>query len=274
MKTISSFLLLLFCLNSHASNEDLKRFLKDREQLEISYKRLQDSVFPGRVLKLYLINEQLLKITSKDDSIINITNSLIKSEAAYIDSLKQLNTRLAELSFDNDRLQERTLNDLKMMLILKIAVAVLLVSILVLIYFLATKRRKEGVDRDFEEEISGLESLNISLKKEIERQKVRELQFKDDLERSVKSEQDRYNALNESYNQNLSEIQQLKKTISNQVLANSEDSATQIKQLKVDNDQLVNKVSLLQLQLEEARIKNQSILKKINKLITDLSSVN
>ncbi len=274
MKTISSLLLMFLCFNTYASNDDLKRLINDRKQLEISYQRLQDSLIPGRVLKLYLVNEQLLKITSVDDSIINLTSSLIRSEEAFTDSLKQANTQTAQMSFDNERLQERTVNDMKMMLILKLAVALLLVALLILIYFLVTKPKKVGADRNFEEEISGLESLNVSLKKDIDRQKVRELQFKEDLERSIQSEQKRYNALNERYNQVLSEIQHLRKTTSNQTLETNENSVAQVNQLKADNNLLVEKIDVLQLQLEEAKIKNQSILKKINKLITDLSSVN
>lgn len=264
MKTFISLLLMFFCFNTYASNDDLKRLINDRKQLEVSLQRLQDSLIPGRVMKLYLINDQLLKITSKDDSIINLTNLLIKSEEAHADSIMQSNTRLAQISFDNNRLQERTVNDMKMMLILKIAVALLLVVILVLIYFVVSKRKEIGDNRNFEEEISGLESL----------QNVRELQFKDDIERSLKSEQERYNVLNESYNHVLAEIQLLRKTIDNHKLENNENSVAQINQLKFDNKQLVQKTSELQMQLEEAKIKNQSILKKINKLITDLSSVN
>ncbi len=274
MKTLSSLLLMFFCLNSFASNDDLRKLLNERRQLEISYQKLQDSVFTGRVLKLYLLNEQLAKITSKDDSIINLTKSLIKNEDSLADSISKANIRLSQLSFDNDRLQERTINDMKMMLILKIAVAVLLVVILVLIYLMVVTKNKVGAGRNYEEEISGLESLNVSLKKEIDRQKVRELQFKDDLERSIKSEQERYNSLNEGYNQLLTEVQLLRKTLSNQELETNENSKAQINQLKSDNDQLVMKTSELQLELEEAKIKNKAILNKISKLITDLSSVN
>jgi hypothetical protein len=274
MKAICSFLLLLFCFNAQASNDDLKRLLNERKQLEISYQNLQDSMIPGKVLKLYLVNELLMEMVSKDDSIILATNSLMKREKAYEDSIKKANIRLTELNFDNNRLQERTVNDMKMMLILKIAVAVLLVALLILVFVIFSRKNKDGTDRNFEEEISGLESLNISLKKEIDRHKIRELQFKDDLDRSIQSEQERYNGLNEKYNQLLVEIQQLRKVQGNQTHDSNNDYTLQINQLKVNNEQLVSRVSELQLQLEEARIKNQSILKKINKLITDLSGVN
>lgn len=274
MKTVSTLFLLLFCLTSIADNSEIQRLLNEREEQSIIYHSLIDSVIPGRLTKMYILNNQLQTIVSIDDSIILNTYSLIDKEAIAYDSINKVNQRLALLAFDNDRLQQRTTNDMKMLLILKLAVAFLLVSFLILLYFATVKlnRKKSGTEVQFGL-LSGLESENSNLRTEVERMKTREFSLKDELDRGLQLHQDKYALLTENYNQLLAENQKLKLTPERQSIPEDKEASELIDLLKIENNNLTIKINRMQQQLDEAHAKNQSILKKIEKLINDLSGV-
>lgn len=274
MKTVSTFFLLLLCLTSIADNSEIQRLLNEREEQSIIYQSLIDSVIPGRLSKMYILNNQLQNIVSKDDTIILHTYSLLDNEASAIDSINKVNQRLALLAFDNDRLQQRTTNDLKMLLILKLAVAFLLVSFLILLYFATIKlnRKKSSTEVQFGL-LSGLESENANLRTELERIKAHEFNLKDELDRGIQLNQDKYALLTEKFNQLLAENQKLKQTPIQQSIPEDKEASELIDLLKIENNNLTIKLNGMQQQLDESHAKNKSILKKIEKLINDLSGV-
>lgn len=274
MKTVSTLLLLLFCLTSTANNNELKRLLNEREQQSVRYQLLIDSVIQGRLTKMYILNNQLQNIVSKDDSIILNTYSLLDNEAVINDSINKVNQRLALLAFDNDRLQQRTTNDMKMLLILKLAVAFLLLAFLILLYFATIKlnRKRSGSEVQFGL-LSGLENENSNLRTEIERIKAREFSLKDELEQNLQLHQDKFALLNEKYNQLFAENQKLKLTTEHQSIPIDKEAGELIDLLKIENNNLSVKINGMQQQLDESQAKYKSILKKIEKLINDLSSV-
>lgn len=274
MKTISTLFLLLLCLTSIADNSEIQRLLNEREEQSVIYHSLIDSVIPGRLSKMYMLNNQLQNIVSKDDSIILHTYSLLDNEASAVDSINKVNQRLALLAFDNDRLQQRTTNDMKMLLILKLAVALLLVSFLILLYFATIKlnRKKSSTEVQFGL-LSGLESENANLRTELERIKSREFNLKDELDRGIQLHQDKYALLTEKFNQLLAENQKLKQMPIQQSIPEDKEASELIDLLKIENNNLTIKLNGMQQQLDESHAKNQSILKKIEKLINDLSGV-
>jgi|GEM_PF-2310658 len=274
MKTISTLFLLLICLTSIADNSEIQRLLNEREEQSVIYHSLIDSVIPGRLSKMYMLNNQLQNIVSKDDSIILHTYSLLDNEASAADSINKVNQRLALLAFDNDRLQQRTTNDMKMLLILKLAVALLLVSFLILLYFATIKlnRKKSSTEVQFGL-LSGLESENANLRTELERIKAREFNLKDELDRGIQLHQDKYALLTEKFNQLLAENQKLKQMPKQQSIPEDKEASELIDLLKIENNNLTIKLNGMQQQLDESHAKNQSILKKIEKLINDLSGV-
>lgn len=274
MKTISTLFLLLLCLTSIADNSEIQRLLNEREEQSVIYHSLIDSVIPGRLSKMYMLNNQLQNIVSKDDSIILHTYSLLDNEASAVDSINKVNQRLALLAFDNDRLQQRTTNDMKMLLILKLAVALLLVSFLILLYFATIKlnRKKSSTEVQFGL-LSGLESENANLRTELERIKAREFNLKDELDRGIQLHQDKYALLTEKFNQLLAENQKLKQMPIQQSIPEDKEASELIDLLKIENNNLTIKLNGMQQQLDESHAKNQSILKKIEKLINDLSGV-
>ncbi len=274
MKTIISLFLLLFCLNVSADNGGIRRLLNERENQSIRYQSLVDSLIPGRLTKMYILNNQLQNIVAKDDSIILNTYLLLEKEAGISDSLNKLIQQNAVLSFDKQRLQERTENDMKMLLILKVAVAFLLLSLLILIYFISVKMNSKKSDKDVKFGLlSGLENENANLRGELERAKTRELNLRDELDRAVQLQQDKYSLLNEKYNQLFAENNKLKQSTSSLPVPDDKEANELIDLLKIENNNLTIKLNGMQQELNDAKSRNQSIMKKIEKLISDLSGV-
>ncbi len=274
MKIIISLFLILFWLNTSADNSGIRRLLNERENQSIKYQSVVDSVIPGRLTKMYILNNHLQNIVSKDDSIILNTYLLLENEARINDSINKLIQHNALLSFDKERLQERAKNDMKMLLILKIAVAFLLFTILVLIYFISVRLNKRRSEKEVKFGLlSGLENENVNLREELERVKSRELNLKEELDRTLQLQQDKYALLNEKYNQLFAENNKLKQSTERQTLVDDREANELIDLLKIENNNLTIKLNGMQQELNEAKSRNQSIMKKIEKLITDLSGV-
>lgn len=221
MKAVTTALLCFISIICFGIKNSGNNLLIERENLVLEYQKLTDSSFVNRNLKQLLINEKLLAIKDLDEKLIQAQYT---SNQALTDSLTAVNKKIAGLSFDKERMELRTRNDLRMILILKVAAALLIVSILILIYFLATKAGKKTLLARLNEKMTSLEK-----------------------------EKDELNA----------EIYRLK-TINTSLLKNDKSG---------ENAQLESQVNILKEQLEEARLKNKSILQKIDKLISDLSGV-
>lgn len=274
MKTLVTLLFMILSVSLFADNTQLNRLIRERDHQLQLFMSLQDSSIPGKMVKTYLLNEQLLKMKAIDDSIIDITKQLSLSESKALDSLKIAQQDISKLRFDNETMQQRTINDMRMLLIMKIAVAVLIVSLLIVIYFLF---RKKGDDEDIESQeenkLLDFENEKAELKQEIDRVRMHESDLKFELESTIRDMKDQLNSINDRYKVLESENINLK-MVNNQRSSDSENSVTQIERLKVQNETLIRESGELEKQLIDAKSKNDSIMKKITKLINDLSGVN
>lgn len=274
MKILSSILLVVLSLSVFASNDELKQLLIERQKRATEYKSISDSVIPGKLIKAYLMNDQLQKIASIDDSIIDLTNQLINSEKALSDTLNKANIHIKELSLTNNQLVERTENDMKMLLILKIAAAVLIIIVLIFIY-LYVNLRNRNIEEDTEEtsKINSLEKQNLDLQNEIDRLKIRDISHKQELERQEDTHNTQIALFREKYK--LLEAENLSLTnLNNQRGQDSENNQSSINKLKAERDLLLRQHEDLKQQLSESKAKNETVMRKISKLISDLSSVN
>lgn len=164
MKAVNT---LLFCFISFvcfAFEDSNNNLLNERENLVLEYQKLVDSVFVNRNQKQLLINEKLQAIKVLDEKLIDAQYS---SNKALSDSLTAVNKKSAVLMFDNERMEQRTQNDLRMILILKVAAAILIVTILILIYFLVTKSGKKTLLARLNEKLTSLEQEKDELNAEI-----------------------------------------------------------------------------------------------------------
>lgn len=274
MKILSSILLVVLSLSVFASNDELKQLLIERQKRATEYKSISDSVIPGKLIKAYLMNDQLQRIASIDDSIIDLTNQLINSEKALSDTLNKANIHIKELSLTNNQLVERTENDMKMLLILKIAAAVLIIIVLIFIY-LYVNLRNRNIEEDTEEasKINSLEKQNLDLQNEIDRLKIRDISHKQELERQEDTHNTQIALFREKYK--LLEAENLSLTnLNNQRGQDSENNQSSINKLKAERDLLLRQHEDLKQQLSESKAKNETVMRKISKLISDLSSVN
>lgn len=201
MKILNILAILLLSITVSANNDDLNRLLNERQQQIVNFQVMQDSVVPGNARKQSMLYNQLLLIKSLDDNIINSTQQLMGVESSIRDSLQTINSHLLTVSEDRDMLQQRTTNDMRMLLIMKVVIGILLLGILFLLYlyFSKTKSKQESVE----------------------------------------------------------------------MVPDSMDTPN----LSQERDQMIKQIDELQKQLTEVKAKNASILTKINKLISDLSSV-
>lgn len=274
MKILSSILLLVLSLSVFASNDELKQLLIERQKRAIDYKSIADSIIPGKLIKAYMVNDKLQKIASIDDSIIDLTNQLINSEKTLNDTLDKANIHIRKLSLNNDQLVVRAENDMKMLLILKIAAAVLIIIVLVFIYLYVNLRNK-NMEEDTAEasKIDSLEKQNLDLQNEIDRLKIRDISHKQELERQEDTHNTQIALFREKYK--LLEAENLSLTnLNNQRGQDSENNQSSINKLKAERDLLLRQHEDLKQQLSESKAKNETVMRKISKLISDLSSVN
>lgn len=274
MKTFVTVLFMILSVSLYADNAQLNRLIRERDhQLQV-FLSLQDSSMPGKMTKTYLLNDQLLKMMAIDDSIIGITNQLSLSESKALDSLNLAQESISKLKFDNETMQQRTKNDLRMQLIMKIAIAILFVSLLIVIYFLFKKKGdEEEVESKEEIKLLDFENEKAELRLEIDRAKMHESNLRIELESSIRNLQDQLNSVNDRYKVLETENINLK-MVSSQRVSENENTATQVERLKIQNETLIRESGELQKQLMDAKSKNDSIMKKIAKLISDLSAVN
>lgn len=164
MKAINTLLFCFISIVCFAFEDSNNNLLNERENLVLEYQKLVDSVFVNRNQKQLLINEKLQAIKVLDEKLIDAQYS---SNKAQSDSLTAVNKKLAVLMFDNERMEQRTQNDLRMILILKVAAAILIVTILILIYFLVTKSGKKTLLARLNEKLTSLEQEKDELNAEI-----------------------------------------------------------------------------------------------------------
>ena len=148
MKILNILAILLLSITVSANNDDLNRLLNERQQQIVNFQVMQDSVVPGNARKQSMLYNQLLLIKSLDDNLINSTQQLMGVESSIRDSLQTINSHLLTVSEDRDMLQQRTTNDMRMLLIMKVVIGILLLGILLLLYlyFSKTKSQQESVE--------------------------------------------------------------------------------------------------------------------------------
>ena len=221
MKT-NCILLIAFLIGSlplFASEPELTRLINERSVQSDILKKISDSIIPGRVAKMYLLNMQMQKVILIDDSIIRHTNSLIKSETALSDSLTVEEQRAAKLTLINGELTERNKNDLKMINILKTTVALLLLLLLVLLYFLVFRKKQPVFDvAKAKRDIDDLQKENNALQSQISILRAKEQKVIEDIDKTIDSRiallQSQLDAANNKNKSILSKIEKLIKDLS------------------------------------------------------------
>lgn len=197
MKSRITIIFILLSFVTFGNESDLNSLIKKRTKFATEYQNIKDSVISSRSWKNFLL-------VQKSDSIIEIGNSIISLSVDYMTRYDSLGKEMASISKtnlalkgENDQLSSRTVNDMQMLLILKVAIAILIMGLLIAIYYIY----------------------------------------------KLKSESNR-------------------------------SSKYYLPEVQAQNKILMSKLQETESQLAVAREKNNSILYKINKLISDLSNIN
>ncbi len=213
MKTVCTLLLVICSFISFASDVDFDNLKNQRNDKAEQFQGIKDSLISPRSWKNALLLEQAEMLIMIDDSIMNHTMQRELELNSIQDSLTELSKNYIALQSKSEQLEVRALNDIRMLLILKVAVALLLVGLLITIYFIY--------------KLSGEKNKILENNKPI-----------------VESEREQ-GAL----------------YISSQ----------QKDELQIQNELLKKKVTDAENQLQSMKIKYESMIGRINKLITDLS---
>jgi nitric oxide reductase large subunit len=213
MKTVCTLLLVICSFISFASDVDFDDLKNRRINKSEQFHRIKDSLIFPRYWKNTLMLEQAEMLIMIDDSIMNHTMRRELELNSIQDSLAELSKNYTALQSKSEQLEIRTLNDIRMLLILKVVVALLLVGILITIYFIY--------------KLSG------------EKNKILE-----NNKPNVESERDQGTLF---------------------------ISSQQIDELQIQNELLKKRVAEAENQLQSVKTKYESMVGRINKLITDLS---
>lgn len=202
------------CTLAMGETDHFTQLLQERQNLLKDYHSLIDSVGISPSVKMKLLSEKLNSITTIEDSLI-LYSSYESAKAK--DSISVLNSKLSGYLFENERLQVRTKNDLSMIMILKLSIAVFLLVILILIYFLVTKSSKKKLLLELNEKITQLEAEKEDFNQEVIRLKAINSTFI-------------INELHDERDKLLSEVNQLK---------------SQLEEAKTKNKSIIQKIDKL-----------------------------
>lgn len=220
MKAISFCLIVCLLVSSslYAVDAELNRLINERNDQVAYLNKLNDSIIPGRTIKLYLLNAQMQKVLLTDDLIISHTEALMASESALSDSLSVEELRAAKLYLENSQMNDRTRNDARMLLILKTAVGILILGLLILIYILAFRKKPLIKDKSDRSELDRLMQENNSLQSQISNLLIKEQKINEEIDRAVETKttslQSQLDAANERNKSILNKIDKLIRDLS------------------------------------------------------------
>lgn len=250
MKIIGSLLVCLMSLTSIAENSELIKLLNERSKLKNDHQLILDSVVPSKAIKNILLVESLEKISSIDEKIIEYSVAVYYKSLSQQDSISALNKRIQNIENEKDQLMMRTGNDMRMILIFKVVIAIMLLIILVLVYFLTQRKKTNEPDTSLveinEATFDEFKSKNAALIEELKSENA-----------SLKQDIERYQLINQTMSANM----------------NQRPTESQLRHLTMELDELKLSTEVLKNQLNSEKQKNEAILNKINKLINDLSGV-
>lgn len=174
MKTIIGFILCLISFMSFGQTPAISQVLQERLTLRDEYTLLLDSVGLSQSVKLQLLDDKLKEITILDDSLLdNYARELLMKS----DSISVADSKIAALSFENERMQLMTKNNLRMIMILKLSSLVLIIGVLVLIYLLFRRANNKSQIEELSQQVELLDDEKESLNQEISRLKAENSTF-------------------------------------------------------------------------------------------------
>lgn len=289
--SISFFLLILplsFLKGQDADNDSI--LFAERDYYYQKYRSVRDTMRINTWLNLKRVSDNLEQVVKRDQKVIDGLRNMLVADSVIISNLRDVSIQFDAIKLQNETLQAEVEAQKRVLLHFKIIIGGLSVIVLILVIGLISKHRNyrnfrvssDHYEALVEEKQHQLDMLDTELRK----QKQREIDFRDELEKGIQTYQVRLLTLKEKCEQLEYENFNLKKLAvgSDELLTvalaegvpagelpdNTDDLKQLIKSLYDERKSLINLAGKLQVKVENEGKKYQVLVDKINRLIKDL----
>jgi len=289
--TIILFCILPFTFVKGQNKNSDSLLLQERAYYYRKYRSVRDTMTINTWLNLKRVSDNLEQVVNRDQQVIEVLQNRIYSDSAFIDSLREAALLNSQLLSRYERVAQSEQSDGFPVIYLKAAVGISILIILMLIYFLISRFNKFKLYKNSSEHYEGIAEQRLhqveQADMELRKMKQRELDFREELERGMQSNQERLLLLQEKCGLLEKENQQLRESSEAVSVAhlknpmdtsyypdlsdNTEELKLMIKSLYDERSSLMNLAGKLRTQNEEETRKNYEIIEKISFLLHDLS---
>jgi uncharacterized protein (UPF0333 family) len=289
--TIILFCILPFTFVKGQNNNSDSLLLQERAYYYHKYRSVRDTMTMNTWLNLKRISDNLEQVVNRDQQVIDALHNRIYADSALIDSLTNVAQQNNQLLKRNVMMAQTENSDGFPLIYLKAAVGILIFIILILIYFLISRFNKFKLYKNSSEHYEGIAEQRLHQVEqsdmELRKLKQRELDFREELERGMQSNQERLLSLQEKCGQLEKENQQLRESgeaVSATHLKNPKDISyisdlpENVEELKKiiaslfdERSSLMNLAGKLKSQFDDESRKNRDTIDRINNLLIDLS---
>jgi len=288
---ISFFLLILplsFLKGQDVQSDSI--LFAEREYYYQKYRSVRDTMRINTWLNLKRVSDNLEQVVKRDQMVIDGLRNMLMADSIIISNLRDVSSQYEATKLKNETLQAEAETQNRVLFYYKVIIGGLSVIGLVLVIGLIGKHRNYRIYRGssdhyealVEEKQHQLDNLDAELRK----QKQRETDFRDELEKGIQTYQVRLLNLKEKCDQLENENLQLRKlsvgseelltsTLAEGLPAgelpdNTDDLKQLIKSLYDERNSLMNLAGKLQGKVESEGKKYHDLIEKINRLTKDL----
>jgi len=288
---ISFFLLILplsFLKGQDVQSDSI--LFAEREYYYQKYRSVRDTMRINTWLNLKRVSDNLEQVVKRDQMVIDGLRNMLMADSIIISNLRDVSSQYEATKLKNETLQAEAETQNRVLFYYKVIIGGLSVIGLVLVIGLIGKHRNYRIYRGssdhyealVEEKQHQLDNLDAELRK----QKQRETDFRDELEKGIQTYQVRLLNLKEKCDQLENENLQLRKlsvgseelltsTLAEGLPAgelpdNTDDLKQLIKSLYDERNSLMNLAGKLQGKVESEGKKYHTLIEKINRLTKDL----
>lgn len=286
---IFTFLLILFTVLtiSLSGNPTDSVLMSERDYYLKEYRSVRDTMTVNTWLNLKRLSDNLEQVVARDQIIIDQYLNYVSNDTLIPKKDTGSLKAMANLEMQNEKLEARTTNDMRMLWILKTSAGLMILVILLLLFWLINEKTKFN-------RLKGLYSLadklsvekrkeNMVLEEELEKLRKREQDFRTELEKGLITHQEKLMMLQKKNLQLETELKKIKGQLPRKDDINLPHSDTKLEISNIPNDErevkeliqslsdernsLIKLAGRLQNQLDAEKGRYQELMQKI-RLIT------
>ena len=284
-----TFLLILFFISpmSLIGNTQDSILMAERDYYYKKYSSVRDTMTKNTWVNLKSLSENLEQVVQRDQIIIDQYMSKVGSDTVAAAKDNGQKREMTNLELKVEQLESRTINDMRMLWILKTASGLMLLIILLMLYFLINERSRlsslKGLHAFADKLSIEKRKENLMLEAELDKLRQREKDFRTELEKGLITHQDKLMMLQKKNNQLEIELKEIKEQPSGNEninrpfpaikaeISNFPDNEKEIKELvqslSDERNSLMNLAGRLQKQLETEKGRYQELMQKIKSII-------